>query len=327
MEKYISDLLYRYNCVTIPKLGAFLTQVKSAYIIESTNSFYPPSKELSFNEQLVSNDGLLVSYMAEAEKVSYEDMLLQVEQSIAEWKLKLKNGERLLLPNIGDLWLNSEEKIQFQPTQKVNYLASSFGLNSFVSNPVTREILKEEVISLEEKIPFIITPESKTLAKTTPIRPYLKYAAVILLALSTGFTGFQIYNRTIGVQEIVQQQAQEKVFKNIQEATFFNSKPMELSPLTIEANKKENSHIEAVTAIKGGKIHHIVAGAFRFKANADKKIEELRSQGYNAAHIGTNAHGLHQISYDRFTNNKEALAYLKKIKSNVAKEAWMLSVK
>ena len=54
-ERYISDLLYRYECVIIPEFGAFLTQNVSAKVHESTNAFYPPKKALSFNEQLKNN--------------------------------------------------------------------------------------------------------------------------------------------------------------------------------------------------------------------------------------------------------------------------------
>ncbi|PCJ97669.1 MAG: sporulation protein [Flavobacteriaceae bacterium] len=325
MEKYIADLLYRYNCVTVPKLGAFLTQKKSAYILENSNSFYPPSKELSFNEQVVSNDGLLVSYMAEVEKTSYEEMLQHVESCVDEWKKQLNKGERLLLPNIGDMWLNEEGKLQFQPTQLVNYLTASYGLNSFVSTPVIREVLKEEVVALEERIPFIITPERRE-ETSTSFRPYLKYAAVVLLSLSLGFTGFQFYKNNIGNPQVARQDAKEEVIRNIQEATFFNTRPMELSPLTIEASKKNELKV-AVAPIKGQKVHHIVAGAFRIEANASKKVLQLRDKGYNAAYIGVNAHGLHQISYDRFTDAKEALQFLREIKRIESKDAWMLSVK
>jgi len=68
LETYISDLLYRYDCVTVPELGAFLTNRVSAKVHESTHTFYPPKKLLSFNEQLQNNDGLLANYIAEVEK-------------------------------------------------------------------------------------------------------------------------------------------------------------------------------------------------------------------------------------------------------------------
>ncbi|MGB5668085.1 MAG: hypothetical protein WBM53_14680, partial [Maribacter sp.] len=176
LEHYISDLLYRYNCVVVPGFGAFLSQLKSAKINQNTNSFYPPSKTLSFNEQLTSNDGLLVAHIAEVEMTSYEEMLQIVAEKVGQWKKALNHGERLTFEHIGEIKFNKEGKIQFQPSYQVNHLTSSFGLSSFVSIPITREVLKKEVVAIEEKIPFIITPEKR---KESTLRPYLKYAAVI----------------------------------------------------------------------------------------------------------------------------------------------------
>ena len=71
-DTYISDLLYRYECVIIPDFGAFLTNSVSAQIHESTHTFYPPKKVISFNEQLKNNDGLLANYIASIEKIPFE---------------------------------------------------------------------------------------------------------------------------------------------------------------------------------------------------------------------------------------------------------------
>ena len=46
LETYISDLLYRYECVTILEFGSFLTQRVSATINDSTNAFLPHRKWL-----------------------------------------------------------------------------------------------------------------------------------------------------------------------------------------------------------------------------------------------------------------------------------------
>ncbi len=309
---YIEELLYRYNCVVVPEFGAFLTQIKSAQINSSTHVIYPPTKVISFNEQLSSNDGLLVSYMANAEGSSYEDMLKQVLTTADDWKKQLRKGERLTLTNIGELWLNREGKILFQPSSKVNYLTSSFGLTSISSAPVTREVLKEEVSQLEEKIPFIITPEER---KKGPVREYLKYAAVFLIAMSTGLTGFQFYNESQSTIEMVNQEAQEIVSKNIQEATFFNAKPFELPVLSIDVTKKHSGR------------HHIIAGAFRVQENADKKVNQLRRKGYQAEYLGLNQYGLHQVTYGSYEDPKEALAFLKQIRQTESADAWLLSRK
>jgi hypothetical protein len=312
IEHYIQQLLYRYNCVVVPDFGAFLTQMKSAVLLKSTNTFYPPSKRISFNEQLSSNDGLLVSYMANAENKSYEEMLKQTLDVAKEWRKQLHSGDRLRIASIGEFWLNREGKLQFQPSNEVNYLTSSYGLSSFVSPVVTREVLKEQVVELEEKIPFIITPEQR---ERSSFRPYLKYAAILLLALSTGMTGYRFYGETLSKKQLVLQEAQTRVSKNIQEATFFNSKPQELPELKLNITKKSKGN------------HHIIAGAFRILENADKKVIQLRNKGYDATYLGVNSFGLHQVTYGSYENPEEALSFLKKVKRTETQDAWMLSTK
>jgi len=316
---YIEELLYRYNCVIVPGFGAFLTQLKSAEINKSTNTFLPPSKVISFNEQLSSNDGLLIAYMADAEKVPYDEMLQKIEATVFEWKKTLKEAPFLAIANIGKLSLNSEGNIQFKPANKVNFLTSSYGFTSYISNPVTREVLKEEIVTLEENIPFIITPEKR---EESNFRPLLKYAAVALLLVATGLSSYQFYNKNVNTNQLVQQEAQEQISKNLQEATFFGSAPLELPSLTLDVLKKK-----VVTENATTKKHHIIAGAFRVQKNADKKVAQLKRKGYNASYIGANKYGLHQVTYGSYTNVNEALAFLKKIKRTVSKEAWLYSDK
>lgn len=321
LEHYISELLYRYNCVVVPGFGAFLTQRKSAGLHKSSNTFYPPSKILSFNNQLTTNDGLLVSYMANAEKMGYEKMLKKVTQTADEWKIKLEQGNRLKFENVGEIWLNNEQKMQFQPSDKINYLTTSFGLSSFVAAPVTREVLKEEVQELEEKVPFIITPERR---ETVSFRPYLKYAAIFLLALSVGFTGYRTYAELQNNQQLAQEEAQEQVSKRIQEATFFDTTPLELPVLELEAKPAKKPNFDPNSAEK---THHIIAGAFRFEKNANRKIRQLKRRGFNAAYLGTNDFGLHMVTYDSFKDPQEALTALQKIRRTHSQDAWLKSIR
>lgn len=304
--------------MVVPNFGAFLTQKTSARINDITNTFFAPSKSISFNEQLMTNDGLLVSYIAEAEKASFEEILSRIETITKQWKQTLNGGEKLSLKQIGLLWNNAENRIQFQPYYEVNYLTSSFGLSSFKSIPVTREVLKEEVEAIEEKIPFIISPEKR---EKTSFRPYLKYAAIILIAISAGFTGYQVLNNGFQSRQVVREDAKKEVERQIQEATFFNTAPLELPTVNVDA--VSTSEVEIDKAAK----HHIVAGAFRVRANADRKIRSLQSKGYKAAYYGTNAYGLHMVTYDRFVNPKEALTVLREIKRTESRDAWLLSEK
>lgn len=318
LEHYISDLLYRYNCVMVPNFGAFLTQKTSARINDTTHTFFAPTKSIGFNEQLISNDGLLVSHIASEENSSFEVILSKIEIIVKEWKVQLEQGEKLSLNAIGLLWANADGKIQFQPYQEVNYLTSSFGLTPFKAIPVIREVLKEEVVRIEEQIPFIISPEKR---ETSSFRPYFKYAAIFLLALSTGLTGYRFYSDTISNEQLVRKNAQTEVARQIQEATFFDTSPLDLPTVHIEATSIRKKLISEEPQ------HFIVAGAFRVKANADRKIEALQNEGYNAAYYGTNAYGLHMVTYDSHTNAKDALKALRAIKRNESSDAWLLSEK
>ncbi|MEO9512952.1 MAG: SPOR domain-containing protein [Flavobacteriaceae bacterium] len=312
IETYIEELLYDYNCVVVPGFGAFLAHGKSAEINTTTNTLLPPSKTVSFNAQLSENDGLLVSHIAKVKHLGYEELLEEIENEGALWHKKLRQGDCIELFGIGKLWLNEAQKIQFQPEYKTNYLTSSFGLSAFTATPIQREVLKEEVEELEENIPFIITPEKR---EASSFRPWLKYAAVLLLSLSLGATS---YNSYINFQEneiAAQQDAQEQISSHIQQATFFESAPLELPSISITVHKKQL-----------GK-HHIIAGAFRIEKNAERKVRLLKDKGYNAFYLGTNTFGLHQVAYDSFDNPKEALSYLRKIKQTVSADAWLLSDK
>lgn len=255
---------------------------------------------------------MLVAHMAKANNLSYEEMLHEVELITKNWKKRLKEDDELELFGIGKLWLNTDGRIQFQPENKINYLTSSFGLSSFAASPTKREVLKEEIEALEERIPFIITPEKR---EQSSFRPLLKYAALLLLALSTGFTGYQFYNKTLENQELARQEANEEVTRHIQEATFFDSEPLQLPTISLNVKKTQ----------KGS--HHVIAGAFRVRQNADKKIAALTQKGYQALYLGTNNYGLHQVAYASFSDPQVALQFLREIRRTESADAWLLSEK
>ena len=306
LENYISDLLYRYDCVTIPEFGAFLTNRVSAKIHESTHAFYPPKKVVSFNEQLQHNDGLLASYITEIEKIPYEVAIQKINKHVKSIKSFLIEGETLTFQNIGDLLLNSEGKIVFEPSYHVNYLTDSFGLSQFTSLSVTREVYKEQVESIEKVIPINITPEKR---KTT--RPFLKYAAVALIALTAG--GFVVSNYYVNQIETHNQSAQKEantqLDAKVQEATFIIENPLPAATLNVE---KQTGN------------YHIVAGAYRIAENSQTKVEQLQALGYKARVIGVNKYGLHEVVYASYQTSEEALTALRQIRHQENNSAWLM---
>ncbi|HLV14529.1 MAG TPA: SPOR domain-containing protein [Xanthomarina sp.] len=305
LESYISDLLYRYECVTVPEFGAFLTQRVSATIHESTNAFYPPKKKLSFNEQIQANDGILTHYIADVEKIPFEEASRKIEKRVKALKSYLTEGETISFDNIGELSLNNEGKILFEPSYHLNYLTDAFGLSQFVSPSVNREVYKEEVQELEKVIPIAVSPERRK------SKGYLKYAAIAVITLTLGgLVASNYYVENINTQnQIAQEEANQQLESKIQEATFVIENPLPAVTLNV---KKEIGN------------YHIIAGAFRVEENSDKKVEELRSLGFDARKIGVNKYGLHEVVYASYQDRLEALNALREVKRSHNAAAWLL---
>ena len=70
ISKYISELLFLHDCVIIPEFGGFVGNNKSAVLNEITGTIFPPSKEILFNPNLKSNDGLLINKISISEGIS-----------------------------------------------------------------------------------------------------------------------------------------------------------------------------------------------------------------------------------------------------------------
>ncbi|MCL5127068.1 MULTISPECIES: SPOR domain-containing protein [unclassified Algibacter] len=304
LDTYISDLLYRYECVTIPELGSFLTQSVSATINENTNAFFPPKKVLSFNEQIQKNDGLLAHYIADVEKISFEVANKKIATHVKTLKESLTEGQILTFKNIGDIVFSNEGKIIFEPSYQLNYLTDAFGLSQFESPAVTREVYKVEAERIEKVIPIAVTAEKRK------SRSYLKYAAIAVVALTLGgLVASNFYVNQIETHnQLAQQEAEKQLDTKIQQATF-NLNP--LPAITLNITKQTGNF-------------HIVAGAFRVEENCDKTVAQLKADGFSARKIGTNKYGLHQVVYASYETRLEARKALNTIKASHNKDAWLL---
>jgi cell division protein FtsN len=163
----------------------------------------------------------------------------------------------------------------------------------------------DRVESIEKVIPLTITPEKRK------SRPYLKYAAIAVIALGLGgFTASNYYINQIEAQnQLAQEEANQQLDAKVQEATFVISNPLPAATLTIE---KQSGN------------YHIVAGAFRVEANSNKKVKQLQDLGFKARKIGMNKYGLHEVVYASYSNRIEALQALRQIKRDNNSEAWLL---
>lgn len=314
IETYIAQLLYRYQCVTVPGFGAFLTEIHSAQLNESTNSFFPPKKMISFNSHLKNNDGLLANHVANAEKTSYGFAVSAIAFEVQSWKKTLEENGVINLKNIGEIRLNAEKNIIFTPNDQTNFLASSFGLSPFVSPIVKKELFDKKLQEIEEREPIALFEEEERSSNS-----FLKYAAIFVLGLGiTGSIGYPLYQNQIATKTLIVESAvQKKVENKIQEATFFIQSPLPAVTLSVDSAKVEVAEEKAMS-------YHIMAGAYRSEQNARKAYNQLIKDGFKARMLGENKHGLFPVLYGSYATMNEAEKAQKEIQKGENPDAWIL---
>jgi cell division protein FtsN len=294
ITNYISDLLYRYNCVIVPDFGGFVTNTISAKVNHFSHTFYPPTKQITFNSHLKNNDGLLANYIASTEEITFEEASNKISKTVTEWNTQLQN-ESVTIGAVGSLSLNKEKQLIFEPNSTSNYLTETFGMSAVNSPAVKR-------LEYKKQAPVVQTTTAKKSSS------FLKYAATAAILLTVGTLGWNGYQTNKLKEHYAKQQSD--VEKKIQSATFVIDNPLP----TIQLN----------VAKEAPKYFHIVAGAFEFTANAEKKLKQLQAKGFDAEIIGKNRWGLTQVTYASYNTRSEALKSLRQIKDNHSEDAWLL---
>jgi hypothetical protein len=231
LNVYIEELLYKHQCVIVPKFGAFISNRKSATLGDD-KTFDPPKRELTFNPSLNSNDGLLVKYVSEESGIDYNLVEDYVNLAVEGWKRILQQDQPLVLDKIGTFRQMGEGRISFAPADEVNFLTDSFGMTPFIPHEVPSSDLKiaenqikptlntSHTLPPEEELPPVIESPISQVTPVVPIqtetpkkgkkekdlkekksfklRPYIKYSAVAAVGLIIlAYGAYRLFNEKV----------------------------------------------------------------------------------------------------------------------------------
>lgn len=101
LSKYIKNLLKTQNRVIVPELGAFLQKDDAL-------------KTIYFNEFLKFNDELLINYISDQEHIDKTDAARIIKSFNKDVQEKLKKDRTIILEEIGNLYLDKNDKIQLK---------------------------------------------------------------------------------------------------------------------------------------------------------------------------------------------------------------------
>jgi len=329
-DQYLKDLLYEYDCVTIPGFGGFIMQLQQARVDQSRQRIYPPSRQPSFNSLLMHDDGLLISRMARSAELSYHDASRQVAEFISDMNKRLELKESIVLKGIGQLEKGPEGAIVFRPDAKANFLPSTYGMVAMNLYPVSKRT--EKTITQKKhadrtsrdfrgKKPASV---KWTMALTLPVILFLLYGIIFPSSIQKMYTNYsgmipEIFQAN--QPEPVARQAVPEV-KLIQEKENVIIEPPE-PPVII--NKTEQIAEKPTTELSPASVkYYIIGGCFEKEENAEKFLVALNKKGFEAEKAGVTKRGHVRISYKSFNDKEPALSYLQKIKEEENPAAWLL---
>ena len=315
---YIYELLFIHDCVIVPDFGGFVANKKPAQLNKTTGSLTPPSKQILFNRNLKTNDGLLITHIVNQEKISQEKAKDYVKLFSNESNQKLTVSKVLRMDKVGLFTLGKEENIIFIQDESENYSLESFGLKPTYNKPIKRET--EALNQVSESVKKI--RETNTTSKLL-----LKAAAVILPLI------------TIAYLSTSQKQNIDELYTQMASLNPFTAKEKtQKKNITTEKNiieKNTTNNIEEVIEVEKvidpskndliintNQSYYIIAGAFAERKNAVKMRDKLLSWNYNPKILEDSK--LIRVSYNTFDNREDALLALNTIRQDNA-DAWLLT--
>ena len=135
LAKHIETLLVNHNCVVVPGLGGFVTQVQPAHYDEQDGCFVPPKRSVTFNSILSNNDGLLVERYQQYEHMSYYTATQRIAEQVAELKKRVHEDGQVELVGIGTLSANGDYGMKFAPKESGLMTPDLYALEPVFAEP------------------------------------------------------------------------------------------------------------------------------------------------------------------------------------------------
>jgi hypothetical protein len=312
VEHYISELLFLHDCVILPNFGGFVGNPQSAKLNKTTEMLSPPSKQIVFNTNLKTNDGLLITHISNQEEITQEVAKNEVENYATKIANKLIESKVLRIDKVGLFTLGREGNIIFLQDSVNNYSLDAFGMKATHNKAVVRETIIEEKVAAT--IQTIRTQSNNPKA-------FLRAAAVIIPLIALSYISITQQDK---INNVYTQMASLNPFENsiIAEPItgVIPEVKIEFEAIPVVEIIEEEEEVAPIIIPK--QTYYIIAGAFTEQKNANKMLAKLKKWNYNTELVtGGN---LLRVSYNSFTNKADALIALHEIKQENS-AAWLLT--
>ncbi|MGD2033640.1 MAG: SPOR domain-containing protein [Bacteroidales bacterium] len=325
---FIRELIIQNECVILRGVGGFETSYKHATLDSEKKVINPPTKKINFRPDLIKDNGVLEDYLVRQLETEKSKASVIIDDFVRWFYDTIKEEGKVFLEGIGEFRFDGKNNIVFSEIENENYLAESFGLGTLVFD--------NGFSSGNDKTPN---------AGPTPVLPQKRkltgwYIAIGILLLLISVTTLVLLATSHGMPLV--QWFDSKLKERRQEEMVFGNSKKEWEDSIIneiERSLNESTQAKKALAVPRGKGpekfldiqssspgYHLVAGSFRNRRNADLLSDQLYRKGFRPE-IRSVGQDYYRVVIGSFYDRKEAIAELRRIRSQIDQSVWLLEEK
>lgn len=340
LSKYIAELLYQHDRLSIPGLGSFELSHAPALVDQVQGQVSAPSKAVRFNENLVLDDGVLVAYLQSKNNWELAEAQQWLEKAVEDIKRMLSQREIVELPGVGRFFRNFEKQLQFV-AESSNFNIDAYGLQVVKGQLIPRS-REEKIPAVQARVP-VPPPVTKTSASAKTdevvggIAKWFQTNLSWLLALTLVIVALAVYllfirsNATLPdpVADVPQERLNASPSK---ESAAPIEEPIKVDPpqsrdeISTPTPPQESDQIdtEAPTIAPEEHTAVIAVGLFGNPENVQRLMQRLSEDGYAPVSRDEGTNTRIGVSV-RFEKEAELQAVLREVKKEYTKSAFLLS--
>lgn len=291
---YIGELLYERELVHVPGLGAFVSKYKPAVIDQIQGQIFPPSKEISFDPNLVMDDGLLLNHIRHKHQLTSSEAQSELEDYINQIKAAIERREIVVFPKLGRLYKDFERKLQFLP-DATNFNTDSYGLPTIAFYPISRQDNEGKAARTKQAVPATKSAEPKSddafrTGWSALVNKLLNNSLLITISLAVIVVAFTLYSllesRKSQQTSSVVPTARVNVSPALQADTATEEESLQEERSDKDASQQEDAAAsldsESPTYKPDQKYAIISIGVFSNETNVERLVNRIFEAGYEA---------------------------------------------
>lgn len=314
IEEHIEKLLFRHGFLTIPGLGGLVVQTKSArtkQIVDGYNLF-PPCCEVSFNQSIHYNDGLLLESYMQNYMLNAADADAKLKGDLQLLHKRLNRGEQITVGTIGTFEKDPTGSISFQSLNSSILNSQFYGLNPIKTSHIglhnnTRQESSDDKIS--------VSISKRKLYRFSTAVASIAFLVGVMMPIQMDKMNVKEASIASSIENI----ATGKTLSTSISAPKLNPIVEEVPAVTSEKQVKKEIGV--------GKTYYIVVAGGITKTEAEKRAESLYQEGYiNSGVVSRDEKD--RVYIDHFNNREDAETSLEVYRTEKGfPAAWLLILK